>query len=95
MTEQPSNYEIGRRLDEVALNLRDGFDRMNLRLDRYVLAEVHNIQVGEVGRRIAELESELDTLKADRSVTVRWIVTTILASLALLASITFGVITIL
>lgn len=93
--EDPSNAEIGRRLDEVAVNLRDGFDRMNLRLDRYVLAEVHQIYTQNTERRLDELGDRLDHAEANRVTSGRYILTTAVAVLALIGSVILGIIALL
>lgn len=89
---EPSSAEIARRLDEVSTNLRDGFDRMNLRLDRYVLAEVHNIYVRQAERRMDDLEERMERAEDHRGVNIRYVITTAIAVVALLASAALGII---
>lgn len=90
--EDPTNAEIGRRLDELGVNVRDGFEKMNLRLDRYVLAEVHHLYVQNTERRLDELGERLDHAEANRVTSGRYILTTAVALLALLGSVILGII---
>lgn len=93
--EDPTNSEIGRSLNELKDNVRDGFEKMNLRLDRYVLGEVHSLYVQHTERRIGDVVERLEAIEDNHTAGVRWALTTAVAVLALLASITLGIIAIL
>ena len=89
---ETSNSEIGRRIDEMSMNLRDGFDRMNLRLDRYVLAEVHDIYVRQAERRMDDFEERMEKAEDNRGVNVRYAITTTIAILSFVGMFVLGII---
>lgn len=88
---QPSSAEIGRRLDSLANDVRAGFDGINLRLDKYVLSEVHQLHVLNTQRHLDDLDDEMDELRRDRTAATWRVVTAVLGALSLLTSITVGV----
>lgn len=79
MLTEPTNGELGRRLDVVADSVRVGFTELNLRFDRYVLGEVHDLTVGALARRIDEQDERLDRVEAHRVTTGRWWATTVIS----------------
>lgn len=87
----PSADEIGRRLDTLSADVRTGFEGVNLRLDKYVLGEVHQLHVNNTHRRIDDLNQELDELRKDRAAATWRIFTAALGALSLVTSITVGV----
>ena len=88
---QPSSSEIGRRLDALARDVHAGFDGINLRLDKYVLGEVHQLHVMNTHRRIDDLDAEVNELRNNSSATLWRILTAVLAGSSLLVSATVGI----
>ena len=95
MTADPTNAEIGRGLEQLARDVRDGFEKINLRLDKYVLGEVHALYVNQTDRRFAEMSARLEAVETNRVTSARWALTTVIAVLALIATVVVGVIAIL
>lgn len=95
---EPTNGELGRRLDTLGVDVREGFRRVaaefehvHLSHDKYVLIAVHNVVIADQRRQINELREELDALQDGR----RYAINTVLAALALIFSTVIGVYSIL
>ena len=95
VTAEPSNAEIGRRLDVVATAVDSGFREINLRLDKYVLVQVYDRDVAHMTSRYVALQEELAEMKRDRTAATRFVVAQVMAFLALVTSLTVGVLALL
>jgi hypothetical protein len=83
----PSNAELGRRLDALGKVVSDGFRQVAVdfeaerqRHDKYVLVAVHNVEMAAVRKDVADVRDELDELQIAR----RFNITTVLSALALI-----------
>lgn len=83
----PSNAELGRRIDSMANSQRAGFETINLRLDKYVLAEVHTLVVGQLNERQHELATLVHSRFESLEKRTQWRVTTVVAVLAFLVGV--------
>lgn len=90
--EDMSNGEIGRRITDLSETMRSGFAELNSRLDRYVLAEVHTLSINILGERIAKLEVQRASDRAESQGVARWSVSTAVSAVAVVASLVMGVI---
>ncbi|MEU0937562.1 hypothetical protein [Embleya sp. NPDC005971] len=57
--------ELGRSIDALRGELRDGMAALNARLDRVVSTEVYALQSAHTDRRIEELARELEKLRTE------------------------------
>lgn len=100
----PSNAELGRRLDTVAGDVREGFKRVaaefehvHLRLDKYTLIQVHEVVTADLVRRIADQRDDFNRQLKDihdeldgQQVGRRFYINAVLACLALVVSAVVG-----
>jgi hypothetical protein len=84
--------EIGRQLTDLKTAMRDGFQSINGRLDRYVLAEVHALSTSILSERMSKLEAQIASERAERATGGRWTVSTVVSALAVLSALVLGVI---
>lgn len=100
----PSNAELGRRLNTVADDVREGFKRvavefehMNLRIDKYTLIAVHEVVTADLERRIDHQRQDFNRQMNDvhdeldaQQVGRRFYINVVLAVLALVVSAVVG-----
>lgn len=86
---EPTNGELGRRIDTLSTAVQDGFRRVaaeiehvHLSHEKYVLIAVHNVITADQQRQINELRAEFDALQDNR----RYAINTVLAAAALILS---------
>lgn len=72
MADEPGNGELGRSLESLRKELRDGMAGINTRLDRVVSTEVYTLQsahtdqrINLLGQEIQKVRDERDTLERD------------------------------
>lgn len=72
MADEPGNGELGRSLESLRKELRDGMAGINIRLDRVVSTEVYTLQsahtdqrINVLGQEIQKVRDERDTLERD------------------------------
>jgi hypothetical protein len=101
----PSNAELGRRLETVAGDVRElgkriavEFEHMNLRIDKYTLIQVHEVVTNDLVRRIEDQRRDFSRQLKDvheeldgQQVGRRFWVNATLAVLALVVSAVVGV----
>lgn len=95
---EPTNGELGRRMDTLNSAVQDGFRRVaaeiehvHLSHEKYVLTAVHNIVTDNLRQQIREIREELDAIQDGR----RHAISTVLAGLALVVSIVVGVLSLI
>lgn len=66
MPDEPTNWELKRNYESLRADMRDGFNQINQRLDKMPSSEVFTALLGEVQRRVNDVEKDLATDQQNR-----------------------------
>lgn len=66
MADEPGNGELGRSLESLRKELRDGMAGINTRLDRVVSTEVYTLQSAHTDQRITVLGQDIQKVRDER-----------------------------
>jgi len=74
VADEPTPWELKRNYDSLRADMRDGFNQINARLDKMPSSEVFTALLGELQRRVNDVEKDVandqESRKADRRLVV-------------------------
>lgn len=74
MADEPTPWELKRNYDSLRADMRDGFNQINSRLDKMPSSEVFTALLGELQRRVHDVEqdfaSDQQSRKSDRRIVI-------------------------
>lgn len=66
MADEPTNWELKRNYETLRADMRDGFNQINARLDKMPSGEVFTALIGELTRRVNDVEKDMTTDQQNR-----------------------------